>query len=107
MDGSPLVFILMLIVPTPLLVGWLAVVFYVGSHPGHRTQSAASEDATRNSPLVPLLPLPRAAPAEPAHRNGSVPLLLPGPAYSRQLPETTADPGRVAPPHGDAERPAA
>jgi len=104
MDGSPLLFILMLIVVTPLLIGWLAVVFYVSSHPGHKTQSAASEVASRNSPAVPL---PRSAPAEPAHRKGAVPLLLPGPAYSRQPPGTTAGLGRAASLHGDAERPAA
>jgi hypothetical protein len=104
MDGSPLLFILMLIVPTPLLAGWVAVVFYADNHLGHKTQSAASEVASRNSPAVPL---PRSAPAEPAHREGSVPLLLPGPAYSRQLPDTTADPGRAASLHGVAERPAA
>jgi hypothetical protein len=104
MDGSPLLFILLLIVPTPLLVGWLAVVFYAGSHPGHKIQSAASEVASMNSSAVPS---PRSAPAEPAHRKGDVPLLLPGPAYSRQVPETTANCGGGAPLHGDVERPAA
>jgi hypothetical protein len=103
MDGSPLLFILLLIVPTPLLVGWLAMVFYAGSHPGHKSQSAASEVASRNSSVVPL---PRSAPAEPAHRKVDVPLLLPGPAYSSQVPETTASAGG-APIHRDAERPAA
>jgi hypothetical protein len=104
MDGSPRTFILMLIVITPLLAGWLAVVFYAGSHPGHKTQSAAGEAASRNSPEVPL---PRSAPAEPGHRKEAVPLLLPGLAYSRQSPDTTADPGRAASLPGDAERPAA
>jgi hypothetical protein len=85
MDGSPLLFILMIFVITPLLGGWLAVIFYVSSHPAHKTQSAASETASRNSTLVPP---PRSAPAEPAHRKGAVP-------------------GRGAPLHVGAERPAA
>ncbi len=104
MDGSPLTFILMLIVIIPLLAGWLAVVFYAGSHPGHRTQSAASEVASRNFPAVPL---PRSAPAEPAYRKETVPLLLPGLAYSRQPLDATAYSGPAASLHSDAERPAA
>ena len=104
MDGSPLLFILMIFVITPLLGGWLAVVYYVGSHPAHKTQRAASEDAVRNFPVVPL---PRSAPAEPATRKGAVPVLLPELAYSRQSPDDAADPGRAASLHGGAERPAA
>jgi hypothetical protein len=103
MDGSTLLFILMPIVVIPLLVGWLAVVFYADSHPQHETQSAASEAASRNSSAAPL---PGSAPAEPARRKGAVPLPLPGPAYSRQSPDI-AHPGWAASHHGDAERPAA
>jgi hypothetical protein len=41
------------IVTIPLLVGWLAVMFYADSHPQHKTQSAASEVASRNSSADP------------------------------------------------------
>src|SRR5579862_5416427 len=47
MDGSALLFILMPIVIIPLLVGWLAVIFYADSHLQHKIQSAASEAAPR------------------------------------------------------------
>jgi hypothetical protein len=104
MDGSPLLFILMIFVITPLLGGWLAVVYYVSSHPAHKTPRAASEIASRNSPKVPL---PRSAPAEPAPQKGAVPVLLPELAYSRQSLETAADPGRASSLHGGVQRPAA
>ena len=106
MDGSALLFILMPIVPIPLLAGWLAVIFYADSHPRHKAQSAASEVASRNSSADPWsAPLPGSAPAEPARRKGAVLIPLPGPAYSRQ-PADVADPGRAASLRG-AERPAA
>jgi hypothetical protein len=107
MDGSALLFILMPIVTIPLLVGWLALIFYADSHPQHKTQSAASEVASRNSSADPWsAPLPGSAPAEPARRKGAVPIPLPGPAYSRQSPNI-ADPGRAASLRDGAERPAA
>jgi hypothetical protein len=107
MDGSALLFILMPIVIIPLLVGWLAVIFYADSHPQHKVQSAASTVTSRNSSADPRsAPLPGFAPAEPASRKGAVPVPLPGPAYSRQSP-SIADPGRAASLRGDAERPAA
>jgi hypothetical protein len=107
MDGSALLFILMPIVTIPLLVGWLAVMFYADSHPQHKTQSAASEVASRSSSADPWpAPLPGSAPAEPARQEGAVPIPLPGPAYSRQSPNI-ADPGRAASLRGAAERPAA
>lgn len=103
MDGSTLLFILMPIVVIPLLIGWIAVLFYADSHPQHKTQSAASEAASRNSSAAPL---PGSAPAEPARRKGAVPLPLPGLAHSREAPDI-AHPGWAASHHGDAERPAA
>src|SRR3984885_1404026 len=107
MDGSALLFILMPIVTIPLLVGWLAMIFYAGNHPQHKTQSAASEVASRNSSADPWsAPLPDSAPAEPARRKGAVPIPLPGPAYSRQSPNI-AEPGQAASLRGGAERPAA
>ena len=107
MDGSALLFILLPIVTIPLLVGWLAMIFYASNHPQHKTQSAASEVASRNSSADPWsAPLPGSAPAEPARRKGVVPIPLPGPAYSRQSPDI-ADPGRAASLRGGAERPAA
>jgi hypothetical protein len=102
MDGSPLLFILMIFVITPLLGGWLAVIFYVSSHPAHKTRRVVSEVASRNFPAVPL---PRSAPAEPAPRKGAIPVLSPEPAYSRQSPDT--DPGQAASLHRDVEHPAA
>lgn len=96
MDGSALLFILMPIVIIPLLVGWLAVIFYADSHLQHKIQSAASEAAPR----------PGLTPAEPAGRKGAVAIPLPGPAFSRQSPDI-ADPGRAASLRGGAERPAA
>ncbi len=104
MDGSPRTFILMLIVITPLLAGWLAMVFYAGSHPGHKTRNVASEVAGGNSLAIPR---PRSAPAEPAHRKEAFPVLPPVLAYSSQTPDPTADAGRAASLHGGAERPAA
>ena len=107
MDGSALLFILMPIVTIPLLVGWLAVMFYADSHPQHKTQSAASEVASRNSSADPWsTPLPDSTPAEPARRKGSVLIPLPVPAYSRQSADI-ADLGRAASLHGGAELPAA
>jgi hypothetical protein len=107
MDGSTLLFILMPIVTIPLLLGWLAVIFYADSHPQHRTQSAASEVASRNSSADPLpAPLPGSAPAEPARRKIAVPIPLPVPTYSRQAVDI-AGPGRAASLRGHAEHPAA
>jgi hypothetical protein len=107
MDGSTLLFILMPIVTIPLLLGWLAVIFYADSHPLHRTQSAASEVASRNSSADPLpAPLPGSAPAEPARRKRAVPIPLPVPAYSRQSVDV-ARPGQAASLRGHAEHPAA
>jgi hypothetical protein len=107
MDGSALLFILMPIVVIPLLVGWLAVIFYADSHLQHKIQSAASEAASRNSSADPWsAPRPGLTPAEPAGRPGAVPIPRPGPAYSRPSPEI-ADPGRAASLRGGAERPAA
>jgi hypothetical protein len=106
-DGSTLLFILMPIVTIPLLIGWLAMLFYADSHPQRKTQSAASEVASRNFLPDPWpAPLPGSAPAEPARRAGALPLPLPGPAYSRQSTDI-AHPGRAAALRGDAERPAA
>jgi hypothetical protein len=108
MDGSALLFILLPIVTIPLLVGWLAVIFFADSHhPQHKTQSAASEVASGNSSADPWsAPRPGSAAAEPAGRKGAVPTPLPGPAYSRQSP-SVADPGRAASLRDGAERPAA
>jgi hypothetical protein len=107
MDGSTLLFILMPIVTIPLLFGWLAVIFYADSHPQHKTQSAASEVASKNSSADPRsAPLPGSAPAEPARRTGAVPVPLPVPAYSRQSADT-ARPGRASSLRGHADRPAA
>ena len=107
MDGSALLFILLPIVTIPLLVGWLAVMFYADSHPQHKTQSAASEVASRNSSADAWpAPLPGSAPAKPARRIGVVSIPLPVPAYSRQSPDI-ADPGRPASLRAGAERPAA
>ena len=107
MDGSTLLFILMPIVTIPLLFGWLAVIFYADSHPQHKTQSAASEVASKNSSADPRsAPLPGAAPAEPARRTGAVPVPLPVPAYSRQSADI-ARPGRAPSLRGHADRPAA
>jgi hypothetical protein len=107
MDGSTLLFILMPIVTIPLLLGWLAVIFYADSHPQHKAQSAASEVASRNSSADPLpAPLPGSAPAEPARRKTAVPIPLPVPAYSRQSVDI-AGPGRAASLRGHAEHPAA
>jgi hypothetical protein len=39
MDGSPLLFILMLIVPTPLLVGWLVASTPASHHQGEQDRS--------------------------------------------------------------------
>jgi hypothetical protein len=106
MDGSALLFILMPIVIIPLLVGWLAVIFYADRHPRHQIQSAASEVASRNSSADPWsAPRPRFAPAEPASRTGAVPNPLPGPAYSRQSPNIADPGGRAASLRGGAERP--
>jgi hypothetical protein len=107
MDGSTLLFILMPIVTIPLLLGWLAVIFYADSHPQHKAQSAASEVASRNSSADPLpAPLPGSAPAEPARRKIAVPIPLPVPAYSSQ-PVDIAGPGRAASLRGHVEHPAA
>jgi len=107
MDGSALLFILMPIVIIPLLVGWLAVIFYADSHLQHKIQSAASEVASRNSSADPRpAPLPGSVPVEPARRKGAVPIPLPVPAYSRQSADI-ARPGRAASLRGHAERPAA
>jgi len=107
MDGSALLFTLMPIVTIPLLVGWLAVMFYADSHPQHKTQSAADEVPSRNSSADAWpAPLAGSAPAEPARRIGAVPIPLPVPAYSRQAPDI-ADPGLAASLRGGAERPAA
>ena len=107
MDGSALLFILMPIVIIPLLVGWLAVIFYADSRLQHKIQSAASEVASRNSAADPWsAPRPGFAPAEPASRKGAVPIPLPGPAYGRQSPDI-ADPGPATSLPGGAERPAA
>ena len=88
MDGSALLFILMPIVIIPLLVGWLAVIFYADSRLQHKIQSAASEVTSRNSAADPW-----SAPR-------------PGPAYGRQSPDI-ADPGPATSLPGGAERPAA
>ena len=107
MDGSTLLFILMPIVTIPLLLGWLAVIFYADSHPQHKAQSAASEVASRNSSADPRpAPMPGSAPAEPAGRKGAVPIPMPVPAYSRQSADI-ARPGRAASLRGHAEHPAA
>jgi hypothetical protein len=107
MDGSTLLFILMPIVTIPLLLGWLAMIFYADSRPKHKTQSAASEVASRNSSADPRpAPMLGSAPAEPAGRKGAVPIPLPVPAYSRQSADI-ARPGRAPSLRGHADRPAA
>jgi hypothetical protein len=107
MDGSTLLFILMPIVIIPLLIGWIAALFYADSHPRRKTQSAASEAAGWNSSADPRpAPLPGSAPAEPARRKGGVPIPLPGPAYSRQSPDMDG-PGRAPSLRGVTQRPAA
>ena len=107
MDGSALVFILLPIVAISLLTGWIAMLFYVDGHPGHKTQSAVRGVAGWNSSADSRpATLPGSAPAEPARRTGVIPIPLPGPAYSRQSPDI-ATPGRAASPRDDAQRPAA
>jgi hypothetical protein len=87
MDGSSFDFIIIPIVVLPLLVGWLAMVFYADSHPRNKAQRAAAAGDTATTPNAPadqpgLARLPE--PAGPARRADVLP--LPEPVYGRQPP---------------------